>query len=307
MTAFSVVVPTFARPEQLASCLRALARLDAPHGGWELIVVDDGSPGGVEHVVEQVVEQWSGAGVEVRLIAQQNAGPAAARNRGAADARSKHLAFTDDDCAPHVDWLIQLQSCLAEYPDDLVGGPTTPLSDDLWVTASEMIVEFIRDGGRHDGPTVLPSNNLACRTKRFHEIGGFDTTFPSAAGEDREFCRRWTRSGGEIRLCPQAVVEHDHSPGLASFWRQHEGYGRGAVRYRRRTADAEGPAGVGFVAAMVAHPLRTGTLQGGPVRRVGVAACIALSQLAVARGVIGERIAPTDCESDHIPRIGKHT
>jgi hypothetical protein len=41
---FSVVVPTYLRPQQLAVCLRALSRLRYPRDRFEVIVADDGRP-----------------------------------------------------------------------------------------------------------------------------------------------------------------------------------------------------------------------------------------------------------------------
>jgi len=40
---FSVVIPTYRRPERLVACLRSLAALDYPRDRFEVIVVDDGS------------------------------------------------------------------------------------------------------------------------------------------------------------------------------------------------------------------------------------------------------------------------
>jgi glycosyltransferase involved in cell wall biosynthesis len=40
---FSIVVPTYNRPERLAACLAALAHLDYPRDRFAAIVVDDGS------------------------------------------------------------------------------------------------------------------------------------------------------------------------------------------------------------------------------------------------------------------------
>ena len=39
---FTVVIPTFVRPERLARCLDSIARVESPRGGFEVVVVDDG-------------------------------------------------------------------------------------------------------------------------------------------------------------------------------------------------------------------------------------------------------------------------
>ncbi len=38
---FSIIIPTYNRPEQLAACLKSLTRLDYPQDCFEVIIVDD--------------------------------------------------------------------------------------------------------------------------------------------------------------------------------------------------------------------------------------------------------------------------
>ncbi len=65
---FSLIVPTYERPAQLAACLGALARLDYPPERFEIIVVDDGSTVAPSGVVERFRES-----LEVKLYSQKNA------------------------------------------------------------------------------------------------------------------------------------------------------------------------------------------------------------------------------------------
>ncbi len=98
MPNFSIVIPTVDRRSELARCLAAIERLDYPREAYEVIVVDDGGR-------EPVDQTRTG----VQVIRQPNAGPAAARNRGATAARGRWVAFTDDDCEPAADWLRELK------------------------------------------------------------------------------------------------------------------------------------------------------------------------------------------------------
>src|SRR5687767_5128657 len=104
---FSIIIPTYARPKQLAVCLEAIARLNYPRDRFEVIVVDDGSESPPEHVVKSFSERLS-----LTLLAQPNSGPASARNTGAWEAKGEFLAFVDDDCAPDAGWLRGLEAHL---------------------------------------------------------------------------------------------------------------------------------------------------------------------------------------------------
>jgi len=98
---FTVIVPTFERPAPLAACVRALRALERPGGALEIVIVNDGgSP-----PPPDVVDAGGDTTLQLRVIDQRNAGPASARNRGAAEAQGEYLAFTDDDCLPDRGWL----------------------------------------------------------------------------------------------------------------------------------------------------------------------------------------------------------
>jgi len=95
---FSVIVPTYNRPAQLANCLEGLACLEYPRDCFEVIVVNDGGSS-----VEDTVTAFHGK-LMVKVLDQAKAAPAAARNKGASEARGQFLAFIDDDCTPTPKW-----------------------------------------------------------------------------------------------------------------------------------------------------------------------------------------------------------
>jgi GT2 family glycosyltransferase len=228
---FSIVIPTYARPKQLAACLQSLTELDFARERFEVIVVDDGSEKPLDSVVGHFRHQLA-----LTLVKQQNAGPASARNTGARHAKGQFLAFTDDDCTPAPDWLKTLAARLADNPDCAIGGRTlNAILNNLYASASQALIDYLysyynADPGK---ATFLTSNNFALSTDRFHALGGFDTTFPLAAGEDREICDRWLHHGYRLVYAPEAVVYHTHALTLHSFCRQHFNYGRGAFYFHR--------------------------------------------------------------------------
>lgn len=228
---FSIVIPTYNRPERLATCLQSLARLDYPRERFEVIAVDDGSEMPVECAVEPVQSQ-----LHIMLLKQPNAGPAKARNTGAFRAKGEFLAFTDDDCTPAPDWLTTLAARFAEFPDSIIGGRTVnALSDNLYSTASQVLIDYLYGyyNASAEGASFFASNNFALSAERFRALGGFDTSFPLAAAEDREFCDRWLHKGYPMIYAPEVLVYHAHRLALPAFWRQHFNYGRGAFCFHQ--------------------------------------------------------------------------
>jgi len=98
----SVVIPAYGYPAGLDRVLTALARQEFP-AGFEILVVDDGSPVPLEPVTQPYRDV-----LNIRYLRLPNGGPARARNTGARAAEGEWVAFTDHDCEPAPDWLAQL-------------------------------------------------------------------------------------------------------------------------------------------------------------------------------------------------------
>ena len=232
---FSIIIPTYTRPERLAGCLHSLAYLDYPRDHFEVIVVDDGSLTLPETVVADFFSLF-----DIVLLTQTHAGPAMARNSGAARARGEILAFTDDDCEPAADWLRTLAKRFTATPNCAIGGrvlnrlPNNPFS-----SASQILIDYLYNyyNSVPHRARFLTSNNLALPTDMFRAIEGFDSYFPYAAGEDREFCDRWAHHGYGIIYAPEVVVRHSHFLRFQTFCKQHFNYGRAALYFHRLRAN----------------------------------------------------------------------
>lgn len=84
----SAVIPAYNREKTIARAIDSV--LAQEHPASEIIVIDDGSKDNTREVVK-------GYGEKVRYIYQDNAGVAAARNRGVSEAKYEWIAFLDSD------------------------------------------------------------------------------------------------------------------------------------------------------------------------------------------------------------------
>jgi glycosyltransferase involved in cell wall biosynthesis len=212
---------------RLAACLDSLTNLDYPRDLFEVIVVDDGSKTPLKNVVTPFRDE-----LNLLLLTQPNAGPASARNAGAMEANGAFLAFTDDDCTPAPNWLKKFALRLAEIPDHMLEGRViNAVRADIFSVSSQLMMDaaYAYNNGRR--PHFFASNNLVVPADRFRALGGFDTSFPIAASQDREFCERWLQQGYQMTYAPEAVVEHAHALTFRNFLRHHFNYGRGAFHF----------------------------------------------------------------------------
>jgi len=283
---FSIVIPTYGRIPPLRECLTAVAQLEST-AAFEVIVVDDGSPEPVAPMVESFRKTLS-----VRVVERARGGPAVARNSGAAVARGRFLAFTDDDCRPAPNWLQVLAAEFERNGRQLLGGRVeNSLTNNPYSEASERIGQFVYDYSRNTGvqEPFFTTNNLAVCAEDFRAVGGFTALIPSATAEDKEFCDRWRAHGLPLAHVPAAVVYHAHHLTFRGFLRQHYNYGRGILAFRllrhgRGRQNGLVPEPFTFYIALLASPLRHPSKK-GQWRLFGLLAC---AQVATAAGAVAQ-------------------
>ncbi len=283
---YSVIIPTFRRPALLSSCLEALASQDSPRDRYQVIVVDDGDTPELDGIVSSL----SGR-MELDLIRQEHAGPAGARNRGAAAARGEILVFTDDDCRPPRGWLGVIDDHFSGGSGQvLAGGTINALPDNSYATASQLLINYLHQYYNRDPArsVFFTSNNMAIRAHIFREVGGFDTEFSRAGGEDRHLGALLADRGYRILISREMDLDHGHILNLPRFWRQHFNYGRGAYFFHLKRSlegrDRLNPEPIRFYLELVRYPF---TLK---VRRPGLlSTLLCLSQAANAAGYFWEK------------------
>ncbi|HEX4063592.1 MAG TPA: glycosyltransferase [Streptosporangiaceae bacterium] len=197
----SVVIATRNRRVELLGTLTRLGRLPERPA---LIVVDNASADGTANAVRH-----SHPDVEV-LELPANAG-AAARNAGVRRARTRYVAFSDDDSWWEPGALARAAAELDANPGlglvaarTLVGPQRTPDSVNAAMASSPL-----RDGG---APEVLGFLACACVVRRtaFLDVGGFSRLL-FFVGEERLLAYDLAAAGWGRRYVPEVVAVHQPS------------------------------------------------------------------------------------------------
>ncbi len=231
----SVIVCTRNGSATLRPCLESLEKLRYPN--YELLVIDDGSTDSVPEIAQ--------AFPQVRYLRQEAAGLSAARNRGMREAAGVILAYTDDDCVAHPDWLTHLVRGFASDANAVaVGGPNIPPPPRNGV---EAVVAAAPGAPAHvllndHEAEHLPGCNLAIRKDSLEQIGGFNTAF-TTAGDDVDVCWRLRDAGGRLLFAAGAMVWHHRRRSASAYLRQQRGYGRAEALLMKFHPTRFGPLG----------------------------------------------------------------
>ena len=254
-----VVVPSHERPLRLRWLLNALELQTAPD--FEAIVCDDSRDPEVAEVLATHPLARDGR-LRVLHSPPGRGSASAQRNRGWRAARAPLVAFTDDDCRPHHDWLQRLLDAAARAPDAILQGATRPDADELTVLATATTPRTIEVAP----PDPLAQTcNIAYPRALLERLEGFDEGIRGPGGEDTELATRAMSSGARMQAVPDALVEH-----------AVEALGVGAaLRLAWRWRD--------LPAVLARHPELRGTLTGRVFwRRRHALACAAAAGVALA-------------------------
>jgi glycosyltransferase involved in cell wall biosynthesis len=236
----SVIIPTYNRAKFLPAAIDSV--LTQTYGQVELIIVDDGSTDDTDQVL-------SSYGDRIRVLKQQNAGPAIARNRGIGVATGDIIAFLDSDDQ----WLPsklerQVESLKAAGPDVICclcnctvlyanGGKTSTFAiadttpdcaTGMWLNPVEVLLNRF----------VMFNQAIAIRREVLERVGYFDESL--RFGEDYELPFRLALEGPWTIIREELVVYHEASPGswAKAAMREELRLREDLVKIRKRMEDA---------------------------------------------------------------------
>lgn len=209
-----VVIPTYRRPDALSRALEALTHQSLATDAFQVIVVDDGSPGESSQVASAFAHR-----LNLRFDSQANAGPATARNRALRLGSAPLVLFLNDDSIAAPDLLARHLAFhqrhpqageallgLFRFPEELRRDPVTRIAEDRAI-----LFEYPRLLDRQEVSWErCYTCNLSLKRAAIRDVGGFNETFRGAAGEDVEFGIRFLSAGGRIRYDAASIAEHWH-------------------------------------------------------------------------------------------------
>jgi glycosyltransferase involved in cell wall biosynthesis len=204
----SVIIPTYNRKGLLGECLESLFNQTYPRENYEIIVVDDGSSDGTGETLKDIQASHG----NFRYFKQENMGPAAARNLGAANSQGEIMAFINDDGRAPKDLLEKIEACMRKHAEisACVGNSIPVFKSGLLGGLGEYFKKrYARDlilSGLSFNRS-LDSNCLGVRRADFKDIGGFDGSF-AWAGEDADFECRLLKNGKKILVSKDIFVFH---------------------------------------------------------------------------------------------------
>lgn len=213
----TVIIATHNGSERLPVTLESLTRLQSPEGGWQLVVVENGSTDGTLDVLESFASRLP---LEIRTRAEP--AKAAALNAVIPLTAGDLVVFTDDDVVVDPEWLIHFRRAADEHDEfDVFGGailPLWPTPPPDWISrlvpvgpTYALTAPDLEDGPVHPGLVWGPS--MAVRRRVFDRGHFFDERFGPQPGQFRmgdetEFTTRVAGLGHRSWFVKDARVQH---------------------------------------------------------------------------------------------------
>lgn len=165
--------------------------------------------------------------------------PGIARNLGVKISAGKLIIFIDADCLAHKDllnahWEAHFSES-TQHESRLVGGSVMfpkkgylQLCDN--VATFHAYMPHLPEGPRR----VVPTLNFSIKRTDWDQLGGFDETYPFAAGEDADLVDRANKYGVQAIFTPCPKVLHQHDRGdLKSLFIHAWRFGRYTIFFRQ--------------------------------------------------------------------------
>ncbi len=216
----SVIVCTYNREKYLYDTLCKIAENDYPVTKYELLLVDNNSTDGTKVLWEKFAEKYPQ--VDFSYFQEPRQGLSFARNRGIVEAKFKYLVFLDDDSFVSEDYLKNLDSYLAQYPDAMAwGGKIDPVFESgtnpkwicKWTYSWVSAIDMGKETTMFKGNAFPIGANMGFRKSCLDTIGMFNTELGRTkknlmGGEEKDIFNRAKAYGMNIYYFPNIEIQH---------------------------------------------------------------------------------------------------
>ncbi len=229
---FSIVLPTFGRPEEVIECLESLCF--QTRNDFEVIIADGSPADDVRPGLVPFQERLNMQVVYEKYLPVSNA-----RNLGAEKANGEWLIFLDSDCLIPPDYLRVVGEAIERENPDAFGGPDAAHESftDIQKAISYSMTSLFTTGGirgkkTHVGQFHPRGFNMGIKRSVFFSVNGYAEDF--RCGEDIELSIRIIKAGFASILIPEAYVYHKRRTDFSKFFRQVKRFGAARINLFRR-------------------------------------------------------------------------
>lgn len=225
MPRFSVIIPVYNRPAEVADLLESLAAQTSDD--FETIIVEDGSTVRCDEVCRRYVDR-----LDIKYFYKPNEGRSIARNHGIERSSGRWLIFFDSDCVIPPGYFETLGRELDKLGPDCFGGPDA--AHDSFTSTQKAInysmTSFLTTGGIRGGKVSMEkfvprTFNMGFTREVYEKVGGFREMF----SEDIDMSTRISKAGFKTCLIRDAYVYHKRRVDFRKFLRQVHVFGMSRI------------------------------------------------------------------------------
>ena len=244
----TVCICTHNRPRYVRDCLEGFRQQTVSRAMFSLLVVDSGSQRGAAAELRALAAEH-----DARLIRLDQPGVAIARNAGAWAARTRFIAYIDDDAIPAPDWVASILAATSRpgRPPALLGGRILPKWEaplpSWWPRSLRGVLSIIEYEGEGEYRTdAVPAHlepyaaNMVVNVLSLLAAGGFGNASGRIAGcllsdEEVQLAWRLQDAGYSVRYDSRIVVFHQiQARRLNPAWLLSRLYWQGASTVQTR-------------------------------------------------------------------------
>jgi GT2 family glycosyltransferase len=213
----TVIIPTYRRSKDLERCLEALSKQNRLAD--EILIIVRETDSETWHFLNEFVS-W----LPIKSVTVNFPGVIAAMNTGLSISQGDIVVFTDDDAAPHEDWLQRMEASYFEDTHKSIGGvggrDYIYLNGELWQGEKGSVGKLLPFGkviGNHHLGTgasrevdILKGVNMSFRREAIQDQF-FDSRMLGSGAQvhfEVEFCLRLRKLGWKLIYDPSIAVDH---------------------------------------------------------------------------------------------------